>query len=47
VSVVRFGLESMTEDMIGRDVEEEWDCSETVMGMSGQMSVEVSLRRLG
>ena len=35
VSVVRFGLESMTEDMIGREVEEEWDCSETVIGMSG------------
>ena len=35
VSVVKFGLESMTEDMIGREVEEEWDCSETVIGMSG------------
>jgi hypothetical protein len=35
VSVVRFSLEAMTEDIIGREVGNEWDCSETVMGMSG------------
>ena len=35
VSMVKFGLESEPEDTIGREVGEEWDRSETDMGVSG------------
>ena len=35
VSMVKFGLESDPEDTIGREVGEEWDRSETDMGVSG------------
>ena len=35
VSMVKFGLESEPEDTIGREVGEEWDRSETDMGVPG------------
>ena len=35
MSMVKFGLESDPEDTIGREVGEEWDRSETDMGVSG------------
>ena len=35
VSMVKFGLESEPEDTIGREVGEEWDRSETDMGVTG------------